>query len=879
MSQPADGEVHAYLFDLQPGWYAGLSVEQQGVDVEVGLYDPQGRRLTLVDSPSNAQGPEPVPVVAEAAGTYRLEVRSLGAQTSPRRYEVRVEALRPATARDRSLVAAERLLAGAEALRSRDDEASLRSAVADAGRAADLFKTLGERGREGAALFTAGSAHQTLGEDNAALDAFRGALALFRESDLTPQVVSALLKLGMLHRMRGEPDQAVAFYQETLALSRRLGDRRQESHTLNNLGKVYEQLGRMHEALVHYEQAVRGWREARSRVDEAVTLYNLGHLYGLLGEPRKALDDLTRSLALLPPGSPPRQVATILGEIGIARALCGQEREASAPLRQALQVYRRIGDRRGEALTLNNLGWLLQKKGERREARRLYRQSLAFYRGLEDRLAEAWVLTNLAVIDDELGRPHAAVAAFERALPQLAASGAPEGEAGALLKLARARRHLGDLTGARTAAEAAITRVETLRGGLASLDLRSSFLASKQELYGFYVDLLMDLHRREPAAGYDARALEASEEARARSLLDMLTETRAERRRGDPAALLDLRQIQTEVVDPGTLLLEYSLGEERSFLWAVTPGSLASFELPARAVIEDAARRAYPLLAASYRTLARAPAEAALAELYRLLLEPVTPLLGRKRLLVAGDGALHYLPFGALLPEHEVVTLPSASTLAALRRDLAERRPAPGTVAVVADPVFDAADPRFARLPFSRREAEAILALAPPDRRLRALGVQASRKTVLGGALGRYRIVHFATHGVFDAARPELSGIALHDGFLRVDEIYRLRLPADLVVLSACQTALGREIRGEGLVGITRGFLYAGARALVVSLWEVEDEATAELMRRFYEEMLVRGRPPAAALRTAQDALRRQPGRSAPYYWAGFVLQGDPGRL
>jgi CHAT domain-containing protein len=218
-------------------------------------------------------------------------------------------------------------------------------------------------------------------------------------------------------------------------------------------------------------------------------------------------------------------------------------------------------------------------------------------------------------------------------------------------------------------------------------------------------------------------------------------------------------------------------------------------------------------------------------------------------------------------------------------------------VAVVADPVFDAADPRVApprparpgaypRLPSTGEEAKAILALAPPAGSLRALGFEASRETVLSGRLGRYRIVHFATHAVPDPDHPELYGIVLSrvdvqgrprdgGGILRAHEIYQLHLPAELVVLSACQTALGRELRGEGLVGLTRGFQYAGARRVLVSLWQVEDEPTAELMRRFYQGLLARYLPPSAARREAQLAILHLKGWESPYYWAGFVLQGD----
>ena len=435
----------------------------------------------------------------------------------------------------------------------------------------------------------------------------------------------------------------------------------------------------------------------------------------------------------------------------------------------------------------------------------------------------------------------------------------------------------------------------------------------------------MDLHRREPRAGYDARALMASEEARARTLLDLLdkahVQTVSSAARLTPASAPGFHEIQRQAAEPGTVVLEYYLGRERSFLWALTPGAIESFELPPREVLEAEARRAAFLLAASNQALARRQAELALADLSRRLLAPVALLLrGMKRLVIVPDGALWYISFAALpdpgaggpagaepplVVGHEIVTLPSLAVLSRLRRDAAGRRPAPGTVAVVADPVFDSLDPRvtpspevpkktsvprggkgarLARLPFSRAEAQAILSVAPPQGTLAALDFDASRETVLSGRLAQYRIVHFATHAVLNTENPELSGVMLsmvdphgrpRDGFLRLADIYRLSLPADLVVLSACRTALGREIRGEGMVGLTRGFFSAGARQVLVSLWPVEDRATAELMRRFYLAMLGRGRPPAAALREAQTTMWRDEGWRSAYYWAGFSLQGD----
>jgi CHAT domain-containing protein len=273
-----------------------------------------------------------------------------------------------------------------------------------------------------------------------------------------------------------------------------------------------------------------------------------------------------------------------------------------------------------------------------------------------------------------------------------------------------------------------------------------------------------------------------------------------------------------------------------------------------------------------------------------------------------------------LIAAHEIVVLPSASALAVLRDQTAGRQPAPKMLAVFADPVFDAFDPRVARsgssaaktpaagdsrileqlgesanggaaalhiprLPFTAQEADRILSLSPNRaNNLKAVGFQASRVLATGGQLSHYRYLHFATHGYLDTEQPALSALVLaqidekgqpEDGFLRVNDIYNAQLSADLVVLSACQTGLGKEVRGEGLMGLTRAFLYAGAPRVVVSLWNVNDRATAELMAAFYRGVLREGKRPVAALREAQLELRKQKQWESPYYWAAFVQHGE----
>jgi CHAT domain-containing protein len=400
----------------------------------------------------------------------------------------------------------------------------------------------------------------------------------------------------------------------------------------------------------------------------------------------------------------------------------------------------------------------------------------------------------------------------------------------------------------------------------------------------------------------------------------------------DPVPL-KLKEIQRQSLDRDTLLLEYALGEERSFLWAVTPSSIRAYTLPRRSEIEAVALRAYELLTRSEQRQYRGSSELAAAELSRMILGPVAAEFGRKRLVIVSDGVLQYMPFGALpnpvvagagarkrrplIVDHEVVSLPSASVLATMRREMSERRRAERTVAVFSDPVFQPDDPRvkqgspgaekpngdepktesdlvrsaketglksFERLIHTRKEAEAIISLATPEQGFKALDFAASRATVLNSSLDQFRIVHFATHGLLNSRRPELSGIVLslvdeegrpQEGFLRAYEIYNLKLNAELVVLSACSTALGKEIKGEGLAGLTRGFMYAGTPRVIASLWNVRDDATAELMKRFYRNMLIGKSSPAAALREAQVSMLREPRWAAPYYWAGFVLQGE----
>ena len=940
----AGGEAHSYRIMLNRGEYLHVAVDQRGIDVVVALRGPDGAQLMEMDGLSGMLGMEEVSWEAASAGGYVLEVRAKAKAANAGRYEVRVEKAAAATARERARITAEQLYMEGIRAQGEGRGEALEKAIKKYGEAVEKWRGAGERKWE----------------------------------------AQTLLNLGVIYANLSQHEKARDYYEQALAISREIKDREGEGITLGNLGNVYENLSQYEKARDYYEQALAISREIKDRRGVAETLGNLGNVYANLSQHEKARDYYEQALAIRREIKDRRGVAETLGNLGVIYANLSQEYEKARDYyEQALAIRRETKDRRGEGQTLKNLGNVYESLSQHERAREHFEQALAISREIKD-------------------------------------SG---GEASTLLSVASLERDRGNLSEARKQIESALAIVENLRATYTNQELRAAYFASVQDYYEFYIDLLMRLHKQDPAAGHEAAALQASERARARALLDLLAEAGADIRQGvDPqlvererslqrqlnikaqqqtkllsgqqtteqaaaiareiesltneyqqlqaqirqsspryAALtqpvpLSLKEIQAQLLDADTLLLEYSLGQERSYLWAVTPASITSYELPKQAEIEEVARQVYAQMAKAGQVartdasgqrgigdaLSQSPHVAAATRLSQMLLSPVSAQLGKKRLLIVSDGALQFIPFAALpiptvgktiayqplIAKHEIVSLPSASTLAVLRRETGRRAPAPKAVAVLADPVFEKTDERLKmsaaqpeggngaravgadtdrglglevtkaaeesgvasvglripRLPGTKREAEQILKLVPATERKAAFDFAASHATATSPELSQYRYVHFATHGFLNSQHPELSGIMLsmfdergqpQDGFLRAHEVFNLKLPAELVVLSACQTGLGKEVRGEGLVGLTRGFMYAGAPRVVVSLWSVSDAATAELMTRFYRKMLQDKMRPAAALRSAQVSLMKEKKWNAPFYWAAFTLQGE----
>jgi CHAT domain-containing protein/Tfp pilus assembly protein PilF len=1022
------GQSHSYKITMTSGQYLRIVVEQRGVDVAVALFTPNGKKISEADSNHLIEGSETVSAITEMPGAYLIEARSPEKTAKTGRYEIKVEELRAATTEDKYRVAGELIFREAEQLNNGMLEAK-RKSIEKYHEAVELYRRATYRNGEAQALNNIGEVYWSLGEMQRALEKFNEALPISRAIGDRRGEANTLTNIGAAHRSLGDLRKAVENHNEALQIRRATGDRGQEAQALNNIGVVYRSLGETQKALEKYNEALQIRRAVGDRRGQAQTLNNIGALYDGLGEEQKALEKLNEALPLWRAVGDRRGEANTLQNTGAVYWSLGETQKALEIYNESLQINRALGNRQVMANTLQNIGTIYRSLGEPQKALEKCNEALLISRAVGDRSVEAVILNNIGMIYQLLGETQKALEKYNEALQISRDIGERNIEPTTLLGIARVEQTRGNLNQARQTIEQAIEIVESLRANIAGQALRATYFANRQEFFESYIDVLMQMSKQDPAAALDAVALAVSERARARSLLELLTEARADIRQGVDGSLLEresslqqrlnvraaaqvsllsgkhtpaqadaiakeiaaitaeyeeiqaqirarspryaaltqpqplnLSEIQQQVLDPDTLLLEYSLGENASYLFVVSQTSITSHLLPKRAEVEAATRRVRELLIAqqprpgdteaNYQARVKEAREgywARAAELSRMLLGPAASQLGRKRLAIVAAGALQYIPFAALpapslgndegrnsgaepqplFIEHEIVSLPSASTLATLRRETAGRKPAEKSLAVLADPVFTDDDTRvrrdvgkaganektrsadsdemdivsrqmvrsgqesgvigaeggFGRLLNTRREAAAILALVPERERRQALDFEASRSTTLRPELGEYRIVHFATHGLLNTLHPELSGIVLslvdekgrqQDGFLRLQDIYNLKLPAELVVLSACQTGLGKKVEGEGLVGLTRGFMYAGAPRVVASLWKVDDRATSELMKRFYQGMLgPEALSAAGALRQAQLSIWKQKQWRAPYYWAAFVLQGE----
>ncbi len=749
-------------------------------------------------------------------------------------------------------------------------------------------------------------------------------------ADINDNLAAAQLAL---HRLT----DALKSYSQGLAIHRQIDDINGQAYSLAGLGTTYYSLGQQELALEYMETALKAAEETNNGATQSTMLKFIGRIKRLAGDGEGALQAHSRALQL---ATGPMNRANI--RLEICEDLVTLDRAGEA-LNMLADTRALVEESQNPLLRANFLqvrGMALLQNGHPEDALEAFSRAADQYQGMglaAERSRALFGKARAARAFDDCGAAldytEQAIAAVEQLRGQLVAPEfrsfflAARQDYYAFLIDILMELHANSDDGSDQYLERALSVSERSRAralidliseasiqmkgaGFRALNDRQAQLYEQMATRRFQLDQLL----HQPGGENTEQRIQEIRQDLA-GLENQVNLLRIEQREKNPGyasltdpEILDARRIR-EMLDDETVLLQYALGSDNSYVWRVTRDSIEARRLAGRGEIEAVARPLYGLLQMPAGGSAhQAELSQRIARLSQMVLNPAGPLK-KRRVLIVADGVLHYLPFSVLLSpsgpgelalmlaSHELISMPSMSVLAAQRQThLFQQRPGK-ELAVFADPVFGSDDQRLntqnqaanaslalPRLPATSHEARSIAGLVAPEQRLLALGFAASLEAVMNTQLSDFRVIHFATHGRIDSRYPALSELVFsqfdengqpRDGSLHLHDIYNLDLQADLVAMSACSTALGREIAGEGLTGLTQGFMYAGSRSVLASLWQVPDRATAELMTRFYRHLLDDKQKPAAALRNAQLELASTTRWRSPYFWSGFVLQGE----
>jgi len=755
----------------------------------------------------------------------------------------------------------------------------------------DLIPPGRAKSTRGFALINLAAEHKGLGNFNEALKFYSLAI------DETPveQVIyrSAISGLGETYYGAGQFDLSERHFDQALQLARRFNDGRLEVHILHYLGNIEFLSDEYGAALKHHSLALDLATAAPQRVRLKVLIANdltgAGAFERALKVSESAVQEAQRMKS-------DKILAEAYSALGNALHHKNELEAARGVLNSSMALYKKIGLAVGEADSLRLLAQNAGAQGDYERATNYGARAIDLIENLRGKVADPELRgfflarkqdfydLQIGLLMDAYQQPGISQADYlERALQTA--------------EQARARV-TADLIAESASGSSTNTDPTLIERRRASLERLAELRHHRNRLLNQpdqnNADQLQTTLRELAAVEHEINLIDTQMRQTAESHGHLMTRS----------STADEMQ---NSLDDQTALIQYSLGKSRSYAWVVTRQSILAIDLPPEPEIEVTARVALEMLRKPTNSREeREQLAAALDALSAKILQPVLPHVKHSKVRIAPDGALHYIPFGLLpalngqrLVDLATVThIPSSTVLAAIDRSrLGSERPF--TVALFADPVFEPDDARLertaadsgtenrpvvTRIPWTEREAALIEDLTPPENRLVVRGFDANRERFLSHDLSGYRILHLATHGIIDSRYPELSTLVLSlydragkpiDGVVRLPDIYGLNLSADLVVLSACDTALGRELRGEGLMGFMQGFFYAGSRNLLTSLWRIPDQATAELMARFYEFLLTKDLSPADALGAAQREMAATRRWRDPYFWGAFVLVGS----
>ncbi len=809
----------------------------------------------------------------------------------------------------------------------------LDQALAQFSEAAILYQEDDEFNNAAGALLAIGKIHFIRGDLQQSRRFYEDALVVTRDHGFRPMQAFVLRELSKVYSVSGDAILALRYANESIGIFRELSMHHQAGAGVGNLPEIYAFMGDWPSALRYARDALQSAIACEDMLEQQDTLAIIGNILLGAGRYREAAHSFQQSLELdFSTRFPPFRLDALMG-LGSAYLALNEYEQAEERLREALQLARELGNVRAQANALAQLGRCYRQLGSLDKARGHFGTALEM--AIRIPLVEVTLVAQrgLAEMAAGSGDFHQALAHLESASETVdslrnriptADLKADFGRENAKLYedliyvLAQLdHRELGkgwdskafDYT-ERGRARAFLDLLAESRAQITK-GLSAGQLRQRNALEATLSRAMAALVERNSDANQRAASLAEH------NLADWITATRVTNPEFEALRYprpTDAAQASTLAASLGTVILEYALGDHESYLWVVTPGEVHFFRLPPRAALERAVMDYRKLIARRPQGALFDAWQAPAVALYNILVKPAQPYLAQQRtLVIVPDGILHYLPFETLramgrdghpqclIEQFPISYMPSVSVLAELRQRAADRVRKLDLLAY-GDPVFsragaksspsadlvrgiyESAGIRFPQLPNTRREVQAISSLFLPARRTTFLGLAATKASVKHTDLLDYRLLHFATHAIMDDRNPARSGIVLslvntgdEDGILHMNEVFNLEMNADLVVLSACQTGLGKLVRGEGVVGLTRAFLYAGARRVAVSLWDVNDLTTPDFMQSFYRRMH-QGEAPAAALRSTKIEMLHSdsPVRAHPYFWAPFVLEAAP---
>ncbi len=779
-----------------------------------------------------------------------------------------------------------------------------------------IARTIGNRMNEGALLGSLGViAHQALSQYQRAIAYYDSALVIAREIGDRASEGGKLGNLGAAYKSLGQYQRAIAYHDSALVIAREIGDRAGEGWQLDNHGNAYNLLGQYQRAIAYHDSALVIAREIGDRAAEGGELANLGVAYDYLGQYQRAVAYHDSALVIAREIGDRAAEGDELGNLGLVYESLGQYQRAIAYIDSALSIAREIGDREGKATGLNNLGIAYSSLGQYHQAITYYDSALVIARAIDYRELEEEALGNLGDAYFSLDQYNRAIAFADSALFIAKGIARVEGIWRWYGNLAKSHSKISKTQSHQVIAfyDSAVIALESISEQLVEDPHKQSFLEDKQGLYRDFINYL--LLQGKPSE--QQRALEISEQARSRAFMELIARrfhgSEVEQKR-ELLAPANFQQIQATAQRLNASILEYFVSDSSLVIWLMKPeGPLHTATVPIKPAhfdslldicylgfhqIEEkeraipnpsflATRNVRPVTG-SMRSFDFTPS---MAELYQILfpkeIRTRLPQEAGAKVVLVPHRKLSVIPIMALkdstghylLEKYSCHQVPGIGVL--LRtNEILEKRQKPGKIRgdeilLFGNPTM----PNWGRevLPTLNGSENEVKAIAGKFQAGYQIGAEASEHAFKSNGRKK-RLLHLATHGISFDASPLESFVALapgngEDGQLTAAEILEMQFAADLVVLSACETGLGK-ISGDGVEGLARSFMASGVPSLVVSLWNVDDEATKELMLAFYGN-LEKGMDKAESLRQAQLKIMRTPKWRHPKYWAAFVLYGE----